>query len=182
MLAAAFGRASGGQPIIGFTRQSNQHHSQYEIIGKPQQPAPDGNAGDADAVLCDGARECPRLPADKLHSSRYLECRCQGYSRRGAFRDSESAGNDYWIQFQYNGKPAYIYSGLVSSARPAASPTRRPTSTKRPPATPTLMPTAADTDIPTATDTPTSNPYTNIDRPADSRRRSWGDYVCDDPR
>lgn len=74
----------------------------------------------------------------------------------GRVQGQRIGGNDYWIQFQYNGKPAYIYSGLVSSARPAASPTRRPTSTKRPPATPTLMPTAADTDIPTATDTPTS--------------------------
>ena len=54
--------------------------------------------------------------------------------------------------------------GAGSSARLAASPTHRPTSTKRPTltstqrptATPTLMPTATDTDIPTATDTPTS--------------------------
>ena len=74
----------------------------------------------------------------------------------GRVQGQRIGGNDYWIQFQYNGKPAYIYSGLVSSARPAASPTRRPTSTKRPTAASTLMPTAADTDIPTATDMPTS--------------------------
>ena len=73
----------------------------------------------------------------------------------GRVQGQRIGGNDYWIQFQYNGKPAYIYSGLVSSARPAASPTRRPTSTKRPTLTQTLMPTATDTDIPTPTSTHT---------------------------
>ena len=53
-------------------------------------------------------------------------------------------GSNQWIRFSYQGRTAYIHSGLVSSARAAASPTQRPTST------------ATDTDVPTATDMPTA--------------------------
>ena len=63
-------------------------------------------------------------------------------------------GNNQWIRFSYQGRTAYIHSGLVSSARSAASPTRRPTSTWTPTVTDTPSPTATDTDVPTATNTP----------------------------
>ena len=65
-------------------------------------------------------------------------------------------GNNRWIRFSYQGRTAYIHSSLVSSARSAASPTRRPTSTWTPTVTDTPTSTATDTDVPTATDMPTS--------------------------
>ena len=67
-------------------------------------------------------------------------------------------GNNQWVRFSYQGRTAYIHSGLVSLAQPAVSPTRRPTSTRTPTstATDTPNPTATDTDVPTATDAPTS--------------------------
>lgn len=66
-------------------------------------------------------------------------------ARLAASRLSDSPGN------QTN-----TSRGAGSSARLAASPTHRPTSTKRPTLTQTLMPTATDTDIPTPTSTHTS--------------------------
>ena len=74
-------------------------------------------------------------------------------------------GNNQWVRFSYQGRTAYIHSGLVSLAEPAVSPTRRPTSTKRP--------TAIHTDVPTATDTLTSTqtpPPTATDMPTSTRR------------
>lgn len=65
-------------------------------------------------------------------------------------------GNNQWIRFSYQGRTAYIHSSLVSSARSAVSPTRRPTSTWTPTVTDTPTSTATDTDVPTATDAPTS--------------------------
>ena len=71
-------------------------------------------------------------------------------------------GSNQWVRFSYQGRSAYIHGGLVSSARSAASPTPRPTSTWTPTSTATDVPTstqtptATDTDVPTATDMPTS--------------------------
>ena len=65
-------------------------------------------------------------------------------------------GSNQWIRFSYQGRTAYIHGGLVSSARAAASPTQRPTSTATDAPTATQTPIATDTDVPTATDMPTS--------------------------
>ena len=82
-------------------------------------------------------------------------------------------GNNQWVRFSYQGRTAYIHSGLVSLAEPAVSPTRRPTSTRTPTATDTPNPTATDTDVPTATDTPPPTqtpPPTATDMPTSTRR------------
>ena len=65
-------------------------------------------------------------------------------------------GSSQWIRFSYQGRSAYIHGGLVSSARSAASPAQRPTSTVTDAPTATQTPIATDTDVPTATDMPTS--------------------------
>ena len=103
-------------------------------------------------------------------------------------------GSNQWIRFSYQGRTAYIHGGLVSSARAAASPTQRPTSTRKPTATDTDVPTATDmptststwtptvTDMPTATQTPTATDTdvpTATDMPTSTS--TWTPTVTDMP-